>query len=411
MQPSHHLLLHSLRACLGSAPAAVSRRVQGEEGIESATLAMRSSLSFQFLQALGASGQGGLPSESLKALVAQIRHTCVRNALLQRRLRQLVEACEAEGVQVILVKGLWLVHCVYRDAAAREAGDIDLLLRPGDVGRFTRIVQRLGFTVPPKGASLSAEAHSTNEFALRHPDDGLLVDVHWSLTNPVTERQVDEDLLWQRSELVDLAGVRCRTLKLEDHLLYLCFHAAVHHKLWAVGPRCLYDVALVLRQPPRPIRWNELVDGARALGWERAAWLMFSLVEEHLGVAIPATVLQALHQESPPDAEVRRVALETIFAAQEQESVYRHLARMLAPGSTGRSLSALWQLLLPSRVQMTNQYGVCPGTPTWVLHLKRWALKLRDWTPEFGALLAGGRAQREELSRMRQLQQWLDARA
>ena len=374
-------------------------------------LAMEMSLSFQLLQAGDFVANEHEPSGWNEALRMHIRQTTVRNALQHSRLKELLGACERNAIPVMLIKGLWLVHCVYRNAAARDSGDIDLLFHPEDMARFTEVARELGYEVPVDGASLSEGAHSTNEFALRHPDGGLLVDVHWSLTNPVTETPVDEGLLWERSELVDIASVACRTLNIEDHLLYLCFHAAMHHKFWAVGPRCLYDVAMVVRQPPRPILWDELTARAHALGWGRAAWLMFALVDEHLGVPVPAGVMQALHRQSTGDQGVRQLAVEQIFAAREQESLYRHMARLLAPGTAGRRLLALRQLLLPSRVQMTNQFGVVSGTPTWQLHVKRWTLKLRDWAPEFSALLVGSAAHREELARTRRIQQWLDASA
>jgi hypothetical protein len=168
---------------------------------------------------------------------------------------------------------------------------------------------------------------------------------------------------------------------------------------------------MVVRQPPRPIRWDELTARAHALGWGRAAWLMFALIDEHLGVPVPARVMPALHRPSPRDEAVRQLALEAIFAAREQPSLYRHMARLLAPGTSGRRLIDLRQLLLPSRAQMTNQFGLASGTATWWLHARRWSGKLRDWAPEVGALLVGSRTHRQELSRTRQIQQWLDASA
>jgi hypothetical protein len=407
MTRSRELLLSLLGEDLrGKAPSAPVRPGEGECE-ELVALAIRSSLSFQVLQAAARPSANALPSDCVKALVEQVRHTSVHNVLQLRRLQQILRACAEEGIPVILAKGLWLVHQVHRDPAARDSGDIDLLFRPQDMPRFTRVAEALGFEVPADGACLSTHAQSTNEYALRHRDGGSLVDVHWSLTHPSTEAPVDEQLLWDRSELFDLAGVPCRTLNLEDHLLYLCFHAAVHHRFWAVGPRCLHDVAMVVRQPPRPIRWEELVARAEALGWGRAAWLMFALVEEHLGVSVPHPVMQSLHRPTAADDAVRRVALETVFAALDQKSLYRHLARLLAPKPWPERWRELRQLLLPSRVQMTNQFGTSPGTPTWQLHLKRWALKLREWTPDAGALLAGSPAQRQELQRTRQIAQWL----
>ena len=408
--PEHHLLL-TLRACFERPQLPIASELQPPHWESVVDLAMEASLSFQVLQAGNFVGDERGSASWMKALRKHIRHATVRNALQHSRLKELLGACERKAIPVMLTKGLWLVHCVYRDAAARDSGDIDLLFHPEDMSRFTEVARELGYEVPGDGASLVEEPHSTNEFALRHPDGGLLVDVHWSLTNPATETPVDEGLLWERSEVGDIGGVPCRTLNLEDHLLYLCFHAAMHHKFWAVGPRCLYDVAMVVRQPPRPIRWNELTSRAHALGWGRAAWLMFALIDEHLGVPMPAGVMQALHCASPGDEAVRQFALEAIFAAREQQSLYRHMARLLAPGTSRRRLLDLRQLLLPSRVQMTNQFGAASGTPTWWLHVKRWSSKLRDWAPEVGALLVGSRTHRQELARTRQIQQWLDASA
>ena len=136
---------------------------------------------------------------------------------------------------------------------------------------------------------------------------------------------------------------------------------------------------------------------------------MFALVDEHLGVQAPLNVMQALHRGSPSDGRVRELALETILAACEQKSLYDHMARILAPQTAAKRLAGLRLLLLPSRVQMTNQFGLSTGIPTWQLHVKRWAVKLRKWTPEIGALLAGSRVQREELARTRQIERWLAA--
>lgn len=406
-----HLLLLTLRGCLARPRHRMAFELHAAHWESVVDLAMQTSLSFQVLQAgeFGANEHGS--SCCIEAIRVHIRHTTVRNALKHRRLKELLGACERKAIPVILTKGLWLVHCIYRDAAARDSGDIDLLFHQEDMPRFTEVASELGYEVPADGACLAEDPQSTNESALRHPDGGLLVDVHWSLTHPATETPVDEGLLWERSEVVDIGGVPCRTLNLEDHLLYLCFHAAAHHKFCAVGPRCLYDVAMVIHQPPRPIRWDELEARAHALGWERAAWLMFALVDEHLGVQAPPTVMQGLHRGSPSDARVRELALETIFAAREQKSLYHHMARILAPQTAAKRLAGLRLLVLPSRGQMVNQFGAASGIPTWRLHVKRWAVKLRKWTPEIGGLLVGGRVQREELARTLQIERWLATRS
>jgi hypothetical protein len=164
---------------------------------------------------------------------------------------------------------------------------------------------------------------------------------------------------------------------------------------------------MVLRQPPRAIRWDELVTRARELGWQKPAWFMLALVEEHLGVAAPRPAMQALHDARSEDAAVCRSALEAIFAARVQDSLYRHLAHLLAVRSWRQRAWALGRLLVPSRGQMTNQFGVCAGTPTWRLHLRRWRTKAAGLFRTAGGLLLGRGAHRAELARTRRIQGWL----
>jgi hypothetical protein len=361
-------------------------------------------LSFQVLGWLEAGNNlAAAPSECLKKLLSQVREGAARSALQRCHARRIVEGCAQRGIPVILMKGLWLAEQVYRSPGARDACDIDLLLRPVDVPAFAELARELGFAPPQAGTRLEAYAGRTNEFPLQH-GSGVLVDVHWAITHPVTEVAVDEESLWRRSEMVELAGTQCRMLNLEDHLLYLCFHAAVHHQLWALGPRCLCDVAMVLRQPPRAIRWDELVSRANELGWQRAAWLMFVLVREHLGVAAPEDVMRALHPGSSEDAEVCRLALESIFAGQTEGGPHHQLARLLGMPTWRERAGAIRDLIFPSRAQMANQFGT--EKSLWRLHLRRWYTRAHALWATCLTLLTSPR-HRAELSDTGRIQSWL----
>jgi hypothetical protein len=56
----------------------------------------------------------------------------------------MLDAYEAEGIPLLLKKGLWIIKKLYQNMATRLSGDIDILLKPEDMPRCTRLVQRLG---------------------------------------------------------------------------------------------------------------------------------------------------------------------------------------------------------------------------------------------------------------------------
>ncbi len=152
----------------------------------------------------------------------------------------------AAGIPLLVMRGLWLVENVYRDLRARHSGDVDLLVRPEDMPRFTRLVQTLGFKVPRDIGDIREITAANHEFSLFNPATGAGFDLHWSLTHLLEEAQVDDDRFRQGSEIFTLGDQPCRSAGLEDHLLLCCFHATLHHRFKYVGPRALLDIARVI---------------------------------------------------------------------------------------------------------------------------------------------------------------------
>ena len=90
--------------------------------------------------------QEAVPAEEIEAL-KQSYHTNLRKKLiLSRELIRIVERLSAIGVEVLPYKGQALAEALYGDIALRQAGDIDLLIRPKDLSRVRDAVGELGYT-------------------------------------------------------------------------------------------------------------------------------------------------------------------------------------------------------------------------------------------------------------------------
>jgi len=73
------------------------------------------------------------PAEVMDFLKRQHLLAAARSLRAGRQIRTVVDALEAAGIPSVLLKGPALARTVYPDPALRQSGDIDLLVRPGNV--------------------------------------------------------------------------------------------------------------------------------------------------------------------------------------------------------------------------------------------------------------------------------------
>jgi hypothetical protein len=381
---------------------------------EFTTEAIRYRLAFQVTEYLKAqeSLQAFLPESCMERLSQTVRSTLMMNLQRQAQLRQMLSTCEAGGISFLLMKGLWIVEQLYENLAARSSGDIDILLKPEDMPRFTRLMQRLGYELDPTINDIRDIAPG-NEFPLPTLDGSNRYDVHWSMTHPGNESPIDEDKIWARSDFVTLAGKPCQSLCLEDHVLLLCFHAAIHHRFLYVGPRAMVDIAQAIKTPPRSIQWEELVTRAQEMGWSRGVWLMLELVREHLGVQPPQAILDALRPDNAEDSSIRKAALEAMFMDQAHKDVMGvEVVKLFSQAHWSDRLAHVWKRLFPAPAYIAGlfQLSIHDARLPWIypwLYVQRWQRILRDNLPKLLRLATRDPEQRSELERSQTILRWL----
>lgn len=325
------------------------------------------------------------------------------------QLQKILLACEKEKIQVILLKGLWLVEYVYRDPKARLSGDIDLLVRPEDMPAFTAIAKKLNYVVPSDINNLMDLAPASNEYALSSGKSNNIIDLHWSLTRPFKEKPIDEKRIWDRSESIVIGGVACKTLSLEDHLLYLCFHTAIHHKFVYVGPRALLDIACLIDSPPRPIAWKAFVDQAREFKWSRGVWLTLDLVRENLGVSPPEYVLTMLAPINFPSPEIRESFIRALFMDQFHNDKLSPNIISLIDASWSSKIGILFSRMFPSKIEIATQYGIPVGSPFFLFYYGKRLLYIAFiHLPRIMQIILKNPDRIEEKERMARISRWLE---
>jgi hypothetical protein len=270
----------------------------------------------------------GIESPELPRLKGVYRHYWYSNQLLLRDAKLVLQALGDSGIDTLVLKGLALGAAYYGDGGTRPMYDIDVLVRPGDASRAVCVLADLGYA--RQGSRPLAVEQRTRHSAELKNDAGRDLDLHWYALFTSTD---DRDL-WRDSVPITVAGVQTRALCPSDQLLHACVHGVF---LYPAPMRWLADAATVIRTTNGQFDWELLVD--RAISRRCTVALVDALtgLEQHLGVGVPASVVQRLGT-APASASERlahraaaRPYAQLNYVALEWDR-YRRLRAARAPG-------------------------------------------------------------------------------
>jgi len=284
--------------------------------------------------ALVDSGAGGLAwwrarlsglkqSAAVEPLKQAYRFQTLQSALQEREIAGVFARLREHGIEPILIKG-WAIAGAYAERGLRPAGDIDLLVKPGELAAASEVLR----------------ASEPGQFIcdLRHREFARL-------------SASDLDQLWRRSRLAQ-GGIR--VLGPEDHLAFLCLHM-LRHGAWR--PLWLCDVAAAVESRPAGFNWRFCFGGRR----QQSGWVACAIksAEQLLGAslngvprAISSAVLprwfvrEVLKQWENPNP-VDRMALDY------RAPLERTLKTLKTPARLGDELRTRW----PNPIEATISVG------------------------------------------------------
>jgi len=231
--------------------------------------------------------EDAVPAEEMNWLKHSYQTNLYKNLLLSRELTRIVEHISALGIDVMPYKGLTLAEALYGNITLRQAGDIDLIIRPKDLPRVRRAVAELGYTphAPLSEDEERAYLKSGYECAFDSAAGRNLLEVQWAIQPRFYAVDFEMDGLFERAAPISLAGYPTKTLSSGDLLLVLSTHAAKHvwgRLVW------LCDIARLMELPD--LDWGWIGAQARNLGITRIVSVTMLAANRLLDVAIPAKV-------------------------------------------------------------------------------------------------------------------------
>jgi SAM-dependent methyltransferase len=268
-----------------------------------------------------------VPGE-IRAALRRHQAEHARRGLAQlAELRELLAGFEAAGIAALPWKGPALAELAYGSISARIAGDLDLLVRPGDLPRVAAGLEARGYVEQTRyrtGRALDAAEdawyrHAQAEYVYLRPRDGMVVEPHWTLAPRPLAVDLDLEGIWRRAQRFPLAGGDVPGMALEDLVLALCVHGSKHQ--WT-ELRWICDVAeLVARQPG--IDWPAALARAEAHGCARMLRLGLVLAQRVLGEPLPEAARAAVRADATALALAAQVEARLFDADYDAPSVFR----------------------------------------------------------------------------------------
>src|SRR6267378_4111770 len=226
-----------------------------------------------------------VPPEIRQTLVDRRRAQIFFTLRLTAELFPILDRFTSEGIGALVVKGPVLAVQAYGDPAMRAYGDLDLLVRQGDIRRATELLSAGGFS---PGVPLSAidAGRIPGQYLFSKPDSKLIVELHNDCTLRYFPRRLPLEEFFARQIRVRVDGHDAPALSVEDELVLICIHGAKHfweRLMW------IADVAaLVSRQTG--IDWQRVADSAQAVGAERMLHTGLRLASDLLKAQLPDKV-------------------------------------------------------------------------------------------------------------------------
>ena len=237
----------------------------------------------------------------------------------RHELTQCARVLETAGLAPIALKGAWLVHYAYPDAALRPMRDIDLLVpREKVLDGYDALLGAGYCELEPPEMTLAEVIRLDKHMPPLLTPRGAVIELHhrlWELDGRLDHGTPAQDAAALHGRtLCDSDGIRY--LAPQDTLAHLIVHAVYSHRL-DCGPLLLPDIDFLVRAAP--IDWAAFWERAEAEGWRSGARLVLDLVARYRtgapidfgpdhGPVTPPELLEAAPDLLLQDLDTRRSA-------------------------------------------------------------------------------------------------------
>lgn len=282
----------------------------------------------------------GAPEKIQTELRARGRAQALSTLAMTAELLRLLDGFRNEPIEVLAIKGPVLSVRAYGAPGTRPYGDLDLLLRSGDIECATRLMVEAGYE-PQVPLSAIKNRRIPGEYLFRKTAAGILVELHTELSLRYFPKTVPIDEYFRRQTTVEIDGRAVPAMAAEDEFVHICVHGTKH--LWE---RLMWiaDVAAILGRPGK-LNWTFVAHSAAQVGATRMVHLGMLLAWDVLGAPLPAEMEVNIRNDRSLQPIAARIKRRLPFAGYRTPGLWERASyRMMMHGGGLSGAAYLWRL-------------------------------------------------------------------
>ena len=278
---------------------------------------------------------------------------------LQPELLRVLEGLELAGVDIIPLKGAFLMNAVYPDFSLRPVGDLDLLAREQDLPRAMETLAGLGYRSKRGEEPLPSVAIDDHHHCPRvlSPDGSVELELHRHVVRKGTPLYFPIERFWERRTAGEIGGRAVSALAARDLVTHLCcaFFLDRRRRARSYGAlRQLMDLSESVRRFEADIDWHGMTLDYTGGALQAPLYATLRVAAELLEAPVPTEFLRSFRP------------------AEFDDEVFVHFVRLkvLNPGMwffhelVDPQDNHWWNMskaaahrLLPSSAYLRNKYG------------------------------------------------------
>lgn len=244
-------------------------------------------------------GAAVIPPKTFLKLKKAYQINLIRNTLVEEEFRKAQALFDKEGISFIMLKGICLLHTVYKERrGVRILSDADILVKEADAQRAGKVLEAEGFRALIERTQRSAAMY------FKRGKDGvslLPVHLHWHIVNislsllRLNWSRIEMQEIWRNSrELPQEEGGAMLMMCPEHMLLSLCEHGFRHG---FARLDILYDIYSVILNYQNMLNWENLADISLRWGLEIPLSVGLLLTQKAFPLDLPARFLEELRPQ------------------------------------------------------------------------------------------------------------------
>ena len=235
-------------------------------------------------------------------LKGTVRLTWSKNQLLLRSLQTTLGKLEQQGIEPVALKGSALLMGGYQPIGGRPMHDLDILIKPDEVGAVKRCLEELGW----QAQSIRAPLRKFRREQVFHNDQDQELDLHWHLL-PEWCQPDQNDVIHQNTRLVRYGEQDIRILNPTFMLLHLIGHgyqwSPLPNMTWIADCWQLLTAAET-QGPEHKIDWPLFLEWVQRFEITSVTHQLFNFLDQELSAPIPETTINSLRNLKPTKADL-----------------------------------------------------------------------------------------------------------